>query len=96
ARYRQLKARLGTRLIVSLKANQNQDMLARSAHAYEDGVELASRGELDIVIGRIKAPRYLHNPSMDETLMRAGLASRCHFVLDNLDAVARFVPLARE
>ncbi|NIF92961.1 PLP-dependent decarboxylase [Burkholderia sp. Cy-637] len=96
ARYRQLKARLGTRLIVSLKANPNQDLLARSAHAYEDGVELASRGELDIVIGRIKAPRYLNNPSMDETLMRAGLASRCHFVLDNLDAVARFVPLARE
>ncbi|KVE40194.1 PLP-dependent decarboxylase [Burkholderia sp. TSV86] len=93
-RYRALKARLGTRLIVSLKANPNQDMLARCAHAYEDGVELASRGELDIVIGRIKAPRYLNNPSMDETFMRAGLASRCHFVLDNPDAVARFAPLA--
>ncbi|MBN3829098.1 PLP-dependent decarboxylase, partial [Burkholderia sp. Ac-20384] len=52
ARYRSLKARLGTRLIVSLKANPNQDMLARCAHAYEDGVELASRGELDAVIGR--------------------------------------------
>ena len=96
ARYRSLKARLGTRLIVSLKANPNQDMLARCAHAYEDGVELASRGELDAVIGRIKTPRYLNNPSMDEMFMRAGLASRCHFVLDNPDAVARFVPLARE
>ncbi|KVH36969.1 PLP-dependent decarboxylase [Burkholderia cepacia] len=96
ARYRSLKARLGTRLIVSLKANPNQDMLARCAHAYEDGVELASRGELDAVIGRIRTPRYLNNPSMDEMFMRAGLASRCHFVLDNPDAVARFVPLARE
>ncbi|KVQ96062.1 pyridoxal-dependent decarboxylase [Burkholderia ubonensis] len=96
ARYRSLKARLGTRLIVSLKANPNQDLLARCAHAYEDGVELASRGELDAVIGRIKTPRYLNNPAMDEMFMRAGLASRCHFVLDNADAVARFVPLARE
>ncbi|WP_320534076.1 PLP-dependent decarboxylase [Robbsia andropogonis] len=96
ARYRALKAQLGTRLIVSLKANPNEDMLMRCGHAYEDGVELASRGELDIVVGRIKAPRYLNNPSMNEDFIRAGLASRCNFVLDSLDHVARFIPLARE
>ncbi|WP_323122564.1 type III PLP-dependent enzyme domain-containing protein [Burkholderia alba] len=96
ARYRDLKARLGTRLIVSLKANPDQDMLARCAHAYEDGVELASRGELDRVVGRVKGPRYLNNPSMNEEFIRAGLASRCHFVLDNPDHVARFIPLARD
>jgi diaminopimelate decarboxylase len=94
-RYRALKAALGTRLIVSLKANPNQDMLARCGHAYEDGVELASRGELDLVVGRIKAPKYLNNPSMNEELIRAGIASRCNFVLDNPDLVARFIPLAR-
>ena len=70
-------------------------MLARCAHAYEDGVELASRGELDAVIGRIKTPRYLNNPSMDEMFMRAGRVA-LPFRARQWDAVARFVPLARE
>ncbi|MFM0738652.1 PLP-dependent decarboxylase [Paraburkholderia xenovorans] len=95
-RYRALKARLGTRLIVSLKANPNQDMLVRCGHAYEDGIELASRGELDLVVGRIKAPKYLNNPAMNEDFIRAGLASRCNFVLDNPDLVARFIALAQD
>jgi diaminopimelate decarboxylase len=94
-RYRALKARLGTRLIVSLKANPNQDMLVRCGHAYEDGIELASRGELDLVVGRIKAPKYLNNPAMNEDFIRAGLASRCHFVLDNPELVTRFIALSQ-
>jgi diaminopimelate decarboxylase len=94
-RYRALKAQLGTRLIVSLKANPNQDMLVRCGHAYEDGIELASRGELDLVVGRIKAPKYLNNPAMNEDFIRAGLASRCNFVLDNPDLVTRFIALAQ-
>jgi len=95
ARYRNLKAQLGTRLIVSLKANPNQDMLVRCGHAYEDGIELASRGELDLVVGRIKAPKYVNNPSMNEEFIRAGIASRCNFVLDNPDLVARFIALIK-
>ncbi|WP_186180151.1 PLP-dependent decarboxylase [Burkholderia gladioli] len=96
ARYRALKARLGTRLVVSLKANPDPALLARCASGFEDGVELASRGELALVETRTELPRYLNNPSMDEDFMRAGLAARCRIVLDNLDAARRFVPLALE
>jgi diaminopimelate decarboxylase len=94
AQHAALRAQLGTRLIVSLKANSHPDLFVRCGHAFTDGVELATIGELDIVVGRGKLPRYLNNPAMDDELMRAGIASRCHFVLDNPDAAARFAPLA--
>ena len=95
AQHAALRAQLGTQLIVSLKANPHPDLFVRCGHAFTDGVELATLGELEIVVGRGKLPRYLNNPAMDDELMRAGIASRCHFVLDNPDAAARFAPLAR-
>lgn len=93
-RYALLKEQLGTALIVSLKANSHADLYVRCGHAFGDGVELASKGELDIVVGRGKCPRYLNNPSMNEDFMRAGIASRCNFILDNLDMTRRFIGLA--
>jgi diaminopimelate decarboxylase len=93
-RYQQLKEQLGTALIVSLKANSEADLYVRCGHMFGDGVELASKGELDIVVGRGKCPRYLNNPSMNEEFMRAGIASRCNFILDNLDITRRFLGLA--
>jgi diaminopimelate decarboxylase len=94
ARYAALREALGTRLVVSLKANSNADLFVRCGHAFEDGIELASQGELDIVVGRGKHVKYLNNPSMSEDFMRAGLASRCHFIIDSLDMARRLVALA--
>lgn len=91
ARYADLRERLGTPLIVSLKANPNLDLLIRCGHAFIDGVELASQGELDIVAGRINAPKYVNNPSMDEEFMRAALASRCTFIIDSLEQAQRLI-----
>ncbi|WP_240051959.1 PLP-dependent decarboxylase [Pseudomonas arsenicoxydans] len=91
ARFADLRARLGTPLIVSLKANPNLDLLIRCGHAFTDGVELASLGELDIVAGRINAPKYVNNPSMDEAFMRAALASRCTFIIDSLEQAQRLI-----
>lgn len=91
ARYADLRERLGTPLIVSLKANPNLDLLIRCGHAFIDGVELASLGELDIVAGRINTPKYVNNPSMDEAFMRAALASRCIFIIDNLEQAQRLI-----
>lgn len=91
ARYADLRERLGTPLIVSLKANPNLDLLIRCGHAFVDGVELASQGELDIVAGRINAPKYVNNPSMDEPFMRAALASRCIFIIDSLEQAQRLI-----
>ncbi|MFB3301760.1 PLP-dependent decarboxylase [Pseudomonas sp. AMR01] len=91
ARFADLRARLGTPLIVSLKANPNLDLLIRCGHAFTDGIELASIGELDIVAGRINAPKYVNNPSMDEVFMRAALASRCTFIIDSLEQAQRLI-----
>lgn len=90
-RYADLRERLGTPLIVSLKANPNLDLLIRCGHAFVDGVELASQGELDIVAGRINTPKYVNNPSMDENFMRAALASRCTFIIDSLEQAQRLI-----
>ncbi len=95
ARREALRAALGTSLIVSLKANSDPDLFLRCGHAFTDGVELASIGELDTVVGRGKIPKYVNNPAMSDEFMRAGLASRCHFILDNLDAIQRFVSLSK-
>jgi len=92
--YATLRERLGTKLVVSLKANSHVDLFVRCGHAFTDGVELASLGELDVVVGRGKIPKYLNNPSMNEAFIRAGLASRCHFILDNPDLAHRFAALA--
>ncbi|NKI69426.1 PLP-dependent decarboxylase [Collimonas pratensis] len=91
ARHEDLRQRLGTPLIVSLKANPNLDLLIRCGHAFVDGVELASQGELDLAVGRITAPKYVNNPSMDENFMRAALASRCIFIIDSLEQAQRLV-----
>lgn len=91
ARYAQLRERLGSALIVSLKANPNLDLLIRCGHAFVDGIELASQGELDLVAGRIHAPKYVNNPSMDESFMRAALASRCIFIIDSLEQARRLI-----
>jgi diaminopimelate decarboxylase len=91
ARYEDLCRRLGTPVIVSLKANPNLDLLIRCGHAFLGGVELASQGELDLVVGRVTAPKYVNNPSMDENFMRAALASRCIFIIDSVDQAQRLI-----
>jgi diaminopimelate decarboxylase len=94
-RYAVLREKLGTQLIVSLKANPHADMFVRCAHAFEDGIELASQGELDIVVGRGKHVKYLNNPAMSDAFIRAGLVSRCRFILDSPDVAHRFIALAQ-
>jgi len=84
-RYRALRKALGTRLVVSFKANNLADLLVRCGHAFTDGVELASIGELGIVTGRIAQQRYVNNPAMDEGFMRAALISGCDFIIDSVE-----------
>lgn len=84
-RYRALRQALGTRLVVSFKANNLADLLIRCGHAFTDGVELASIGELGIVTGRIAQQRYVNNPAMDHGFMRAALISGCAFIIDSVE-----------
>ncbi|QFT55282.1 PLP-dependent decarboxylase [Microbulbifer sp. THAF38] len=81
--YRKLKDRLGTSLIYSLKANSCLDLIVRSGHVFEDGIEIASVGELNL-LPRGESPRYINNPSADKSFIRAAIASKCTLVVDNL------------
>jgi diaminopimelate decarboxylase len=78
-----LRRELGTGVVVSLKANPNLDLFVRCAHAFTDGVEIASLKELDIVAGRTAVPKFANSPAMDEEFMRAVVAARVIPVLDN-------------
>lgn len=84
SRYIALREALGTRLIVSLKANSDVDLFIRCAHAFIDGVELASLGELEVVVARLKTAKYVNNPAMSPAFLRAAVVSRCSVIVDNV------------
>ncbi len=83
-RFEALRQALGTRLVVSFKANNLVDLVVRCGHSFVDGIELASIGELGVVTGRIAQRRYVNNPSMDAAFMRAALISGCDFIIDSV------------
>jgi diaminopimelate decarboxylase len=87
ADYSKLKRELGTPLVVSLKANPNPDLFVRCAQTFVDGIELASMGELNVVVGRSPIPKFINTPAMDLPLMAAAIASRATLVLDSLEQV---------
>lgn len=89
-RHGALKKALGTGLVVSLKANPNPDLFVRCAQAFVDGVELASVGELNTVVGRATIPKIVNTPAMDSYLMSAAIASRATVVLDARHQVEMF------
>lgn len=78
-----LRTALGTGLVVSLKANPNLDLFIRTGHAFVDGVEVASIKELDVVVGRLKGPKFVNNPSLDAEFIRAAKAAKATFIVDN-------------
>ncbi|HLL30339.1 MAG TPA: hypothetical protein VK403_05025 [Allosphingosinicella sp.] len=82
-----LKRALGGGVIVSIKANPLVDVFVRCTHAFTDGVEVASIGELNLVIGRLSAPRFVNTPALDPELMAAAHASRSTIILDNPELV---------
>jgi diaminopimelate decarboxylase len=94
--YSDLKRALGTPLVVSLKANPTADLFVRCAHTFVDGIELASQGELNVVVGRSPIPKFINTPAMDQTLMRAGMASRATLILDSLFQVEMLATLSQK
>lgn len=81
--YNELKAALDTQLVVSLKANPVVDLLVRSVHAFTDGIEIASAGELNLTVGRIGVPRYVNTPALDDNLAESAIACRATIVADS-------------
>ena len=83
-RYQALRDALGTKLVVSFKANNLADLIVRCGHCFVDGIELASIGELGVVTGRIAQRRFVNNPAMAPAFMRAALISGCDFIVDSV------------
>lgn len=94
ARYEALRAALGTRLVVSFKANNLVDLLVRCGHRFTDGIELASIGELGVVTGRLAQRRFVNNPAMDDDFMRAAIVSGCDFIVDGVEQARRLAAAA--
>lgn len=82
--YRLLKEALGTKLIFSVKSNDNVDLSVRCAHFINEGVEVASIQELKKITGG-SIDRYVNNPSADKNFLRAAIASKAKIILDNLE-----------
>lgn len=80
--YLALREALGTPLIVSMKANPVLDLLVRCNHAFGDGIEIASLGELNVTVGRMTVPRYVNTPALDPTLAAAALACKATIICD--------------
>ena len=89
--YRRLKDALGTRLIVSIKANPDLSLLVRCIHEFVDGIEFASVAELSLGMGRTTAPKYANNPSMDSRFLRGAIAAKATIIVDGLDHAAQIL-----
>lgn len=91
--YQDLRAALDSKLIVSFKANPLLDLFVRCSHAFVDGVELASLGELNVVVGRATIPKFVNTPALDRQLLSAALACRATIVLDSAAQVEMAIAL---
>lgn len=91
-RIRLLKEALGTKVIISFKASNQQDILARLEPEYFDGIEVASRGELHMNAGLHSRHFYVNTPALTEQLVRATLGAKARIILDtpsHLEMIAR-------
>lgn len=66
-RIRLLKEALGTKVIISFKASNQQDLLSRLPPEYFDGIEVASRGELHMSAGLQSPHFYVNTPALNES-----------------------------
>ena len=79
--YRDLKERLGTALILSVKANSNFELIDRIRHTV-DGMEAASINELNI-IQHPNTALYVNSPAYTRRFINAALAVKATVVVDN-------------
>lgn len=93
--YLSLKECLGTKLIVSIKANSNVDLLNLSS-VEKDGYEATSLEELSIITQLRPKEKFINNPSMDAELVRKSVFSGTTVIIDNLNQVSFFYEIAGE
>ncbi|MGA2286882.1 hypothetical protein [Bradyrhizobium sp.] len=79
---RKLGAALGTRVIFSVSACPNSDLLMRQAEDVRFGVRCSSKAEMGLVAGWRTDYAFVTLPSMDEQTMRAVLGARFRLIVD--------------
>lgn len=84
--YASLKECLGTKLIVSVKANSNSDLL-NLANFEKDGYEVTSLEELNIVTQLGAKEKFINNPSMNQELIHKAVLSGTTIIVDNLNQI---------
>lgn len=90
--YNDLKAALGTPLIVSIKANHCAELLARTAFSFDDGCEFASLGELRLRAGT-RNKVYVNTPVYSKKLIEVASRYDAVFIIDHiaqLDVLGEF------
>lgn len=90
--YLQLKAQLGTRLMMSIKANHCTDLL-HLIRDQIDGFEVASEFELNLLALMKSDCGYINNPSMSAELMRKAVAARVTLTLDHPHQITHLMAL---
>jgi diaminopimelate decarboxylase len=94
ANYHDLKSLIGTPLVVSMKACGCEELLNRFGNAIEDGIELASYGELrtaSLYLGN--CDKYFNNPSADTETLKAAIAARAYIIVDSLEQLTELCSL---
>ena len=92
--YADLKRALGTGLIVSIKANPDPALLDHCASVFQDGIELASQGELALV-RHLSITKYVNTPGLTPGCLRGAIDAAATLVLDNLYQVEQVIAAAR-
>jgi diaminopimelate decarboxylase len=94
--YVDLRDQLGTKLVLSAKANSNPELLSLILGVLEDGgIEVASYRELNTVAGMVGIERYLNSPASSENLMRSAVSAGATIILDNPAQVEVAVMLSK-
>lgn len=94
--YLKLKEQLGTRLIVSIKANPCLELLQRISHVARDGYEVASIRELALVAGPGNGIKFINNPSIDTEFLRTAINSKASIIIDSEAIVEKLDQVLRE
>ncbi|MCW8999946.1 MAG: hypothetical protein OQK04_14650, partial [Kangiellaceae bacterium] len=92
--YQELKSVLGTELIYSLKSNSNIDLIVRCGDVFDDGIEIASINELNLIASG-ESTKYINNPSADKNFIRAAVSSKATVVIDHVEQLEILAELSQ-
>lgn len=92
--YLKLKEAVGTKLMMSIKANHCTDLLHLIGSEI-DGFEVASELELNMLALLKSDFGFINNPSLTADIMRKAVAAKVTITLDHPDQIEKLIPLKK-